>query len=87
MQQYPNIKLTVVTNIFGSFGNAPPLAPEQESDTLANYFLGFHRLKGTHIVYKTDYIKLPGYDRRIVGGMGMIPLSQSHQRIVLAKTR
>lgn len=66
MQQYPNIKLTVVTNIFGSFGSAPPLTPEQEADTLANYFLGFHKLKGTHIVYKTEYIKLAGYDRRIV---------------------
>ncbi len=66
MQQYPNIKLTVVTNIFGSLGSAPPLTPEQEADTLVSYFLDFHKLKGTQVIYNTEYIRLPGYDRRIV---------------------
>ncbi len=66
LSQYPNIKLVVVSNTFGTFGSAPPLEPEQEADTLANYFLGFHKLKGTQVVYKTDFIRLAGYDNRKV---------------------
>jgi hypothetical protein len=66
MEQYPNIKLVVVSNTFGSFGDAPPLDPQQEADTLANYFLGFHKLKGTHIVYRTDFMRLSKHDTRKV---------------------
>lgn len=64
MEQYPNIKLVVVSSTFGSFADAPPLQPQQEADTLAHYFLGFHKLKGTQVVYKTDFITLGEYDRR-----------------------
>ncbi len=66
MKQYPNIKLTVVSNTFGSFADAPPLNPQQEADTLANYLLGFHGLKGTHVIYETDFIRLADYDNRKV---------------------
>jgi hypothetical protein len=64
LQQYPDINLVVVTSTFGSFGDAPPMEPKEEADTLANYFLGFHGLKGTHIVYQTDFIRLSYPDNR-----------------------
>lgn len=66
MEQYPGVKLVVVSNTYGHFSDAPPLTPEQEADTLADYFLGFHKLKGKHIIYKTDFIRLPGSDNRRV---------------------
>ncbi len=66
LEEYPNIKLVVVSSTFGSFGDASPLTPQQEADTLANYFLGFHKLKGTQIVYQTEFIRLGGYDKRKV---------------------
>ncbi len=64
LDMYPTIKLVLVTNTYGNFGDAPPLTPDQEADTLANYFLGFHNLRGKQIVYRTDFITLPGSDKR-----------------------
>ena len=66
MEQYPNINLVVVSSTFGSIGDAPPLTPQQEADTLASYFLGFHQLKGTQVVYQTDFFRLPNHDNRKV---------------------
>lgn len=64
LKQYPNINLVVVSHTFGTIGDAPPLEPKQEADTLADYFLRFHGLKGTHVVYKSDFIRLAKYDNR-----------------------
>lgn len=66
VDQYPNINLVVVSRTFGSVGNAPPLTPDQEADTLAHYFLDFHKLKGLHLIENTDYIRLSEYDDRKV---------------------
>lgn len=65
-KRYPQIKLTIVSNTFGTFADAPPLEPRQEADTLADYFLNFHGLKGIQVVYNTEYIRLAGYDNRRV---------------------
>ncbi len=64
LEQYPNINLVVVSRTFGTIGDAPPLEPQQEADTLAQYFLGFHGLRGIHVVYKSDFIRLAKYDNR-----------------------
>lgn len=66
LEKYPGTRLTIVSNTFGSFADAPPLNPQQEADTLANYFLGFHGLKGIQVVYETEFIRLAGHDRRKV---------------------
>lgn len=63
---YPDINLVIVSNTFGTFGDAAPMEPEQEADTIAKYFLGFHGLKGSHIIYQTEFIRLAGYDGRKV---------------------
>lgn len=63
-ERYPQINVILVSNTFGSFADAPPLEPQQEADTLADYFLNFHKLKATQVVYKTDFIRLAGYDNR-----------------------
>lgn len=36
----------------------------EEADTSSDYFLNFHKLRATQVVYKTDFIRLPGYDKR-----------------------
>jgi hypothetical protein len=61
---YPDLQITIVSKTFGSLGNAPPLSPTEEADTLAKYFLGFYRLPATLIVATTDYYRLPGLDQR-----------------------
>lgn len=65
---FPELEITIVTNTFGNLGDAPPLDPSAEADTLADYFLGFHRIPGVQIVAKTPYFRLPGLDRRIIDG-------------------
>ncbi len=63
-EQYPQINIVLVTNTFGVFGGSAPLTPQQEADTLANYFLDFYKIKGTHIIYQTDFMRLPWPDNR-----------------------
>lgn len=63
-QRFPEIQVAVVSKTFGSIGNAPPLEPQDEADTLADYFLNFYKIPGIHIVAKTDFMRIPGYDRR-----------------------
>lgn len=64
INQHPEINLVVVSRTFGSIGDAPPLTPDQEADTLAQYFLGFHGLKGLHVIEETGYVRLSEYDER-----------------------
>lgn len=63
-QDYPDVKLTIVTNTHGSLGRGAPLSPAEEADTLAAYFLGFHRLPATLAVVDRPNFRLPGLDRR-----------------------
>lgn len=63
-ERYPQINVILVSSTFGSFADAPPLEPQQEADTLADYFLNFHKLKATQVVYQTDFMRLAGYDNR-----------------------
>lgn len=65
---FPELQVTIVTNTYGNIGDAPPLEPAAEADTLADYFLGFHRIPGVQIVAKTPYFRLSGLDRRIIDG-------------------
>ena len=62
--KFPDLEITVVTHTFGSLGNAPPLEPPNEADTLAKFFLGFHRIPGTLVVSTTPYFRLAGFDNR-----------------------
>lgn len=64
--KYPNIQLTVVTKTHGSIGNAPPLSESEEADTLAKYFLGFHRLPATYAVSSGPFVRMSIPDSRRV---------------------
>lgn len=66
MSEYPDIRLVLVSSTYGSFGDAPPLQAKEEADTLADYFLNFHRLRGIHVIYNSEFIRLPKYDDRKV---------------------
>ncbi len=61
---YPDLEITVVSKTYGSLGDAPPLTPEREADTLAKYFLGFHQIPGTLVVSNTKNFRLSEPDRR-----------------------
>lgn len=63
-EAYPDVEVTIVSRTFGFFGAAPPLEPYQEADTLAKYFLGFHRILGNLVVSDTDFFRLQGLDQR-----------------------
>lgn len=63
-EMYPDIQVTIVTKTYGNLGDAPPLAPADEADTLAKYFLGFHRIPGTLVVSNTPFFRLAGLDNR-----------------------
>lgn len=63
-QAYPQLVITVASKTYGSLGNAPPIPPEEEADTLAKYFLGFHHLPATMVVSMTKYFRLAGLDQR-----------------------
>lgn len=63
-KKFPEIQVSIVSKTFGSIGSAPPLAPQDEADTLADYFLNFYKIPGVHTVTKTDFIRMSGYDRR-----------------------
>lgn len=64
MEKHPSINLVVASSTYGNIGNAPPLSPDQEADSLAHYFLGFLGLKGKQVIYETEFFRLPGSDNR-----------------------
>ncbi len=64
--KYPDIQLTVVTKTHGSLGDAPPLSEEAEADTLAKYFLGFHRLPAVYAVSAGPFVRMTMPDNRRV---------------------
>jgi hypothetical protein len=61
---YPKLEVTVVANTYGNLGDGPPLTPAQEADTLAKYFLEFHRIPGTMVVATTPFFRFSGPDQR-----------------------
>ncbi len=61
---FPDLEVTVVSKTYGSVGDAPPVGPSEEADTLAKYFLGYHRLPATLVVSKTEFFRLAGLDQR-----------------------
>lgn len=61
---YPELEITIISSTYGFFADAPPLAPADEADTLAKYFLGFNKVPATLVVKTTDFFRLPGYDQR-----------------------
>ncbi len=63
-KKFPELEVTIVSKTFGSIGSAPPLTPQDEADTLAEYFLNFYKIPGVHVIAKTDFVRMPGYDRR-----------------------
>lgn len=63
-ESYPEVEISIVTKTFGNFATSPALEPREEADSLARYFLGFHRINGNVIVEKTPYFRLPGFDNR-----------------------
>lgn len=60
----PELEVTVVSKTLGNIGNAPPLSPPEEADSLANFFLGFHKISGVQLVSQTDYFRLDKLDSR-----------------------
>lgn len=79
-QQYPQINIVVVSNTFGSFAVGPTLTPEQEADTLSDYYLNFSKIKGTHIVYQTEFFRLRSPDDRRID----IP-TENHLNFTISK--
>ncbi len=63
-ERFPQLEITVVMRTFGSLGNSVKLQPADEADTLAKYFLGFHRIPGTLVVSNTEFFRIPGFDNR-----------------------
>lgn len=63
---YPELEVVLVSQTFGNFGDGAPMEPRDEADLLAEYFLGFHQLKGNHVVYETEFVRLQRYDNRKV---------------------
>lgn len=61
---YPDLEITLVSKTLGNVGNAPPLDPADEADTLANYFLGFHGITAVHVISETEYFRIAGLDQR-----------------------
>lgn len=61
---YPNLEITIKSGTFGFLGDAPPLIPSDEADSLAKYFLNFHRLPATLVVSTTDFFRVEGIDQR-----------------------
>ncbi len=62
--RFPEMEITVVSKTFGSIGNSPPLPPKDEADSLADYFLKFHKIPAIHVIAETGFIRMPGYDKR-----------------------
>ncbi len=63
-ERFPQIEITIVGNTYGSFGNGSPLAPADEADSLAKFFLGFHRIPSTLLISTTSFFRIPGVDNR-----------------------
>lgn len=63
-KEFPQVEITFLVNTHGNIGRAAPLNPAVEADTLADFFLGFHKVPGSLAVVERDYFKLPGLDRR-----------------------
>lgn len=61
---YPSLQITVVASTHGNIGQAAPLSPAEEADTLASYFLEFHKLPVTLAVIDRPNFRLAGLDRR-----------------------
>lgn len=63
-ESYPDVEVSIVSRTFGNFASSPALDPNEEADTLARYFLDFHRINGNVVVESTPYFRLPGFDNR-----------------------
>lgn len=61
---FPDLEITGLVNTHGNIGKAPPIEPAAEADTLADYFLGFHRMPAVLAVNEREFFNLPGLDRR-----------------------
>lgn len=63
-QLFPSVKITVVSETYGSVGDSKVMSPEEEAEVLAGFFLNFHQIKGVHVISKTDFIRMSGRDGR-----------------------
>lgn len=63
-ETYPEVEVTIVTRTYGFFGNSPALEPHEEADTMARYFLDFHKISGHVVVSNTPYFRLSSPDER-----------------------
>ncbi len=63
---FPNVEITLVSRTFGNLGDAPPLTPAQEADTLAKYFLSFFGIPAKHHIVDGSFVRISQDDRRKV---------------------
>ncbi len=63
-QQFPKLEVIVVSRTFGTFGGGLPMTVEDEAKTLSNYILGFFQIPAMQTVVETEFVRMPGLDRR-----------------------
>jgi hypothetical protein len=62
--RFPELEITLVTHTHGYFSEAVAMPPVAEADTLAEWWLEKHSLRGALAVTKTEFWRLPEPDRR-----------------------
>ncbi len=63
-QEFPDLEVTVISRTQGLFGGGPPLKHEEEAKEISHYFLGFFQIPGVQVISETEFIRIPGLDRR-----------------------
>jgi hypothetical protein len=63
-RQFPKLEVNIVTRTAGSFGGGLFLNVEDEAKQLSHYILGFFQTPAMQTISETEFIRMPGLDRR-----------------------
>lgn len=65
-QRVPELEITILSGTYGTAGQLGPLQPKEEADTLAKFWLGWHRIPARLVVEEIPFFMVPEPDSRRV---------------------